>query len=125
MITTLILDADGVLIDGESFSATLTRDYDVDHDKEKEFFTTKFQDCLVGAAHLKESIAPYLSSFGWEGSVDDFLTYWFKAGHSINEPFIEYVQKLRKSGLQVVLATNQEKYRKFHTEEHKCSNTET
>jgi len=118
MITTLILDADGVLINGESFSETLARDYNVDHNKEKEFFTTKFQDCLVGKADLKESIAPYLSSFGWKGSVDEFLEYWFKAGHSINEAFIEYVQGLRKSGIRVVLATNQEKYRTQYMLEH-------
>jgi len=118
MITALILDADGVLINGESFSETLARDYDVDHDKEKEFFTTTFQDCLVGKADLKESIAPYLASFGWKGTVDEFLDYWFKAGHNIDEPFIEYVQKLRKAGICVVLATNQEKYRTQYMLEH-------
>jgi putative hydrolase of the HAD superfamily len=118
MITTLILDADGVLINSESFSETLARDYDVDHDKEKEFFTTKFQDCLIGKADLKKSIAPYIASFGWKGTVDEFLDYWFTAGHSINEEFIAYVQKLRKSGIYVVLATNQEKYRTQYMLEH-------
>jgi len=67
---------------------------------------------------LKEAIAPYLSSFGWKGTAQEFLEYWFKAGHKINEPFIEYVQKLRKSGLRVVLATNQEKYRTHYMLEH-------
>jgi len=118
MITTLILDADGVLINGESFSETLARDYDVDHDKEKEFFTTKFQDCLIGKADLKESVTPYLASFGWKGTADEFLDYWFRAGHALNEEFITYVQKLRKSGIRVVLATNQEKYRTQYMLEH-------
>ncbi len=118
MITALILDADGVLINGESFSETLARDYDVDKAKEKEFFTTHFQECLVGKADLKESIAPYLSSFGWKGTVDEFLEYWFKAGHSLDEELIAYVQKLRKSGIGAVLATNQEKYRTEYMLEH-------
>jgi len=118
MITTLIFDADGVLINGESFSETLARDYDVDHAKEKEFFTTKFQECLVGEADLKESVAPYLTSFGWKGSVDEFLDYWFKAGHSLDEPLMTYVKKLREAGLRVVLATNQEKYRTEYMLEH-------
>jgi putative hydrolase of the HAD superfamily len=118
MIHTLILDADGVLINGESFSETLARDYDVDKAKEKEFFTTHFQECLVGKADLKESIAPYLPSFGWKGTVDEFLEYWFKAGHSLDEELIGYVQKLRESGMQVVLATNQEKYRTQYMLEH-------
>lgn len=111
MISTLIFDADGVLINAEQFSETLARDYDVDKAKEKEFFTTHFQECLVGKADLKESVAPYLLSFGWKGSVDEFLEYWFKAGHSLDEALVGYVQKLRESGKQVVLATNQEKYR--------------
>lgn len=111
MITLLILDADGVLINGERFADVLARDFQTDKAKEKEFFTTKFQDCLVGKADLKESIGPYLVSFGWKGSTDEFLDYWFKAEHSINEGLMQYVQQLRKSGIKVVLATNQEKYR--------------
>jgi putative hydrolase of the HAD superfamily len=111
MIKTLILDADGVLINGERFSDVRARDLGGDPEREREFFTTVFQECLVGKADLKESIIPYLSSFGWSGTVDEFLDYWFKAEHAINEPFIEYVQRLRASGMTVVLATNQEKYR--------------
>lgn len=118
MITLLILDADGVLINGEKFADVLARDFQTDKAKEKEFFTTKFQDCLVGKADLKESIAPYLSSFGWKGSVDEFLEYWFKAEHSINEKLMRYVQRLRKSSVKVVLATNQEKYRTHYMLEH-------
>ena len=54
MIAAIIFDADGMLINGEQFSKALARDYDVDREKEKEFFTTIFQDCLVGKADLKE-----------------------------------------------------------------------
>lgn len=111
MITGIIFDADGVLINGEQFSKALARDYDVDHDKEKEFFTGTFQDCLVGKADLKESIEPYLRSFGWNGTVDELLEYWFTTEHSINEGLVAYIQGLRQSGIHVVLATNQEKYR--------------
>lgn len=118
MITTLILDADGVLINGERFSDVCARDLDGDPEKYREFFTTIFQECLVGKADLKDSIAPYLPSFGWNGTVDEFLDYWFKAEHSLNEEFMEYVQKLRQSGLTVVLATNQEKYRTQYMLDH-------
>jgi putative hydrolase of the HAD superfamily len=118
MISAVIFDADGVLINGESFSETLARDYDVDHDKEREFFTTKFQECLVGKADLKESVGPYLASFGWPGTIDEFLDYWFKSGHSLDETLIAYIQKLRQSGLPVVLATNQEQYRTQYMLEH-------
>lgn len=118
MIRLLIMDADGVLINGESFANILSRDFPVDKAKEKEFFTTKFQDCLVGKADLREAIAPYLPSFGWEGTVDGFLDYWFKAEHSINEDLVRDLQKMRRLGLKVVLATNQEKYRTRYMLEH-------
>lgn len=88
MIKTIIFDADGVLINSEKFSDVLRRDYDVDVVKEKEFFTNIFQDCLVGKADLKKSLAPYLPAFGWKGTVDEFLDYWFKSGHSINKEFV-------------------------------------
>ena len=118
MITTLILDADGVLINGERFSDVRARDLQGDPEKEREFFTGIFQKCLVGEADLKESIAPYLNDFGWKGTADDFLDYWFKAEHSLNEELMEYVQSLRKSGITIALATNQEKYRTQYMLEH-------
>ncbi|HSX33283.1 MAG TPA: HAD-IA family hydrolase [Candidatus Saccharimonadales bacterium] len=118
MITALIMDADGVLINAEGFSKSLARDYNVDPVKEKEFFTGPFQECLVGRADLKESIAPYLPSLGWTGSVDELLAYWFRVEHSIDEPLVTYLQTLRQRSLQVVLATNQERYRTEYMLEH-------
>ncbi|HSX36236.1 MAG TPA: HAD-IA family hydrolase [Patescibacteria group bacterium] len=118
MISLIIMDADGVLINGDKFSDALHRDYDVDLAKEKEFFTTKFQECLVGQADLKEAIGPYLASFGWKGTADELLEYWFKTEHGINEDLMGYIRKLRASGVPVVLATNQEKYRTQYMLEH-------
>ena len=115
MIKTLILDADGVLINGEKFADVRSRELVIDSEKEREFFTTIFQECLVGKADLKEAITPYLSSFGWNGTVNEFLEYWFKTEHAINEAFIVCVQKLRARDMAVVLATNQEKYRTQYT----------
>lgn len=118
MITHLIMDADGVLINGKSFSERLSRDYDVDKEKEREFFTGKFQECLVGKADLRESIAPYLASFGWKGTVDELLEYWFAEEYELNKDLIAYLERLRQMGTYVVLATNQEKYRTDYMLEH-------
>lgn len=119
MTKVLIMDADGVLINkGEVFSVILAREYKVNPEKLREFFTGKFQDCLVGKADLKESVAPYLPDFGWPGTVDEFLDYWFKAEHYLNEELIEYIKRLRQQGTTVVLATNQEKYRTQYMLEH-------
>jgi putative hydrolase of the HAD superfamily len=118
MITTLILDADGVLINGERFADVRARELQVNPEKEREFFTTIFQQCLVGKADLKEAIAPYLPAFGWKGTVDEFLDYWFKAEHSLNKDLMQQVQKLRNAGIIVALATNQEKYRTQYMLDH-------
>ena len=112
------MDADGVLVNGKRFSEILVRDYPVDRAKEKEFFTGIFQQCLVGKADLKESVAPYLASFGFPGTVDDFLDYWFKTEYTLNHDLIAYIQKLRTDGMPVVLATNQERYRTEYMLEH-------
>lgn len=120
MISGIIFDADGVLvnINGEQFSKVLARDYNVDSEKVVEFFTGKFQDCLVGKADLKESIASYLESFGWPGTVEEILDYWFTTEHSINEELVGYIQVLRTRGMPVVLATNQEQYRTQYMLDH-------
>ncbi len=111
MISLIILDADGVLINGEPFRSVRARELDIDKAKEEEFFAGIFQECLVGRADLKESIAPYLPSFGWRGTVDEFLDWWFKTESGVDQTLVSYVRQLRQSGVKVVLATNQEKYR--------------
>jgi len=112
------MDADGVLVNGEQFSKVLARDFDVDPAKEQEFFTTIFQDCLIGKADLKEAITPYLASFGWKSTADEFLGYWFKAEHGLNDELISHLQKLRHQGIFLALATNQEKYRTQYMLDH-------
>lgn len=87
-------------------------------EKVLEFFEGAFQDCLVGKTDLKESVAPYLAGFGWPGTVDEFLDYWFKSEHYLNEELIDYIKKLRQQGTTVALATNQEKYRTQYMLEH-------
>lgn len=111
MITTILFDADGVLIIGERFVDHLTNDLHINSQVTEPFFKGKFKDCLVGKADLKEEIAPFLPRWGWTRSVDDFLTNWFKVEHHFNEELLSYIQKLRSKGIKCYVATNQEKYR--------------
>ncbi len=111
MIKALLFDADGVLLNGEYWSKHLARDYNVPYDKIEPFFLHEFKDCLEGKVDLKEAIAPYIPKWGWKGSVDELLDYWFKSEHVLDEPLVEYVQGLRSRGIKCYVATNQEKYR--------------
>ncbi|MGI8420041.1 MAG: HAD family hydrolase [Candidatus Levyibacteriota bacterium] len=111
MIKVILFDADGVLINGELFSEQLQREYNISTKKTISFFEGPFQACLTGNADLKEILAPYLKEWGWKKSVDDLLTYWFEAEHTIDEALVSYIQQLRLKGIKCYVATNQEKYR--------------
>src|SRR5581483_7257701 len=111
MIRVLLFDVDGVLANGEQFSKRLARDYGVTAEMTASFFNGSFLECLVGNADLKQELISHLKQWGWHGSVDEFLHYWFISEHVIDEPLVNRVQQLRQKGIRCYLATNQEQYR--------------
>lgn len=111
IIKVVIFDADGVLINGARFSDCLEKEKGVSKELSLPFFMGPFNDCLIGDADLKETVKPYIESWGWEGDVDSFLDYWFKVEHSLDEDLIKYIQDLREKGVSCFVATNQEKNR--------------
>lgn len=111
MIKVVLFDVDGVLANGALFSQHLELDYGITQQMISPFFRDRFQQCLVGSADLKQELVQYIEQWGWQGSVDEFVDYWFRCEHSINEPLVQAVQKLRRRGLRCYLATDQEKYR--------------
>jgi putative hydrolase of the HAD superfamily len=118
VIKVVLFDVDGVLANGEPFSRCLERDYGITQQIVRPFFQGCFRECLVGNADLKEELAPLLPEWGWQGSVDDFLEYWFRSEHNINEPLMQEVQRLRQHGMRCYIATDQEKYRTAYLLEH-------
>lgn len=111
-VKALLLDVDGVLVTPpEMFSAYLARERGLAPGAAAPFFRGPFLDCLVGAADLREALAPFLPEWGYPGDVDDFLAEWFRSEHAPNAALVERVRALRAEGWAVYLATNQERHR--------------
>lgn len=107
----VLFDADGVVINGDFFTVKYQKEYQVSYDEMLPFFEGEFQNCILGSEDLKLLIKPWLLKWKWEGTVDEFLQFWFEAEHHVDERIVNYIEKLRKKGIKCCLATNQEKYR--------------
>ena len=112
----ILFDSDGVCIQAERFSDVLLREKGITTETTSAFFSTIFQECLIGKRDLKQSLPPYLEEWGIKSSVDELLAYWFSSENKPNTELLNYVQVLRKDGMQCYLATNQEKYRTEYME---------
>jgi len=110
-IKAVIFDADGIITHGERFSKRFSKDYNISMDKINPFFENKFNLCLTGKEDLKEAIIPFLKNWGWNGSVEDLMDYWFHGESEIESRMIVFIQELRASGIKCYLATNNEKHR--------------
>ncbi len=113
MIKALLFDADGVLFfhADKLFSERLAEDYGVETTKLEHFFTHIFPECIVGKKDLKIELAGKLEAWGWRGSVDELLDYWFSYERNIDQPLVEYVRNLKHRDIPSYVATNNDHYR--------------
>lgn len=65
----------------------------------------------MGKADLKEELSKCLPVWGWSGSVDEFLAYWFGSETDMDEALLGHIQTVRARGVRCYLYTNNEKYR--------------
>jgi putative hydrolase of the HAD superfamily len=108
MIKAVIFDLDGVIvISNQRFSDRLG----LNQELQDEFFKGKFLDLLVGKGDLKEEIRKYAEKWGWKGTIEELLEYWFRGEHVMDKRVVSAIRELRKNGIKTFLATNQEKYR--------------
>jgi putative hydrolase of the HAD superfamily len=111
MISTILFDVDGVLVTSDPFSVTLAREHHITTDMTVPFFRGPFRQCLTGHADLKAEIASHLPTWGWRGSVEEFLDLWFTTSQQLDANLLAAAQRLRQRGIHCYLATNQERYR--------------
>lgn len=107
-----LIDTDGVLLVKEKyFSERYSEKYGVPNEKIVPFFQKEFRLCQVGQADLKAVLPMYLEEWGWAGTTEEFMSYWFSTDAFVNEGVLEAVKKIRSDGVKCYLATDQEKYR--------------
>jgi len=109
----VLFDADGVTFnEGQLFSEILAKKGMITSlEKTTPFFKGPFQECLVGKADLKEELIKVVADWGWKGTVDELIDFWFTVGNEINKGVASYITELKSNGINCYLVTNQEKYR--------------
>jgi FMN phosphatase YigB (HAD superfamily) len=109
----VLFDVDGVLIiPPKLFAEQYSEQYGVDHAKQVQFYATKeFQDASIGKFDLKEAIRIHNDKWQWHGNPDELLRMWFEGENYPNDGLLKIIERLRKEGVLVYLATQQEKYR--------------
>lgn len=114
MIKAILFDLDGLIINGNKklFSQSLSEQENIPMEKISEFFTNDFRECSFGRVDLKERLTPYLIKWGYKGTVEDLLKFWFESDSDINNEVLEIVKDLRSKNIKCYIATRQEKYRK-------------
>src|SRR5436190_574498 len=112
-----VFDTDGVVCVGQSFSVALEKQHHISRDQLAAFFTGPFVECILGRRDLKKAIADYVVEWGWRGSVDDLLAFWFQQEHVLCSRALACVRALRRRGHLCVLGTNQEAHRAAYLRE--------
>ena len=124
----IFFDVDGVLIDGWHVNAALRKPWNDSletdlgvnvKDFEDVFFAIPegkrfsiMESCVMGKRDLKEALQSVLPVLGYQGSADDFVSYWFEKDSNINPDVFDIVVQLKTiPEVELFVATGQEHYR--------------
>jgi putative hydrolase of the HAD superfamily len=117
MIRAVLVDVDGVLVtgrpaDGQHWSHDLERDLGIAPELlQRRFFAPHWTDVVTGRAGLLETLTPVLAEIAPSLSSEALLEYWFARDTRLEEPLLQDIATLRRRGLTVALASNQEHLR--------------
>lgn len=111
--TLLCIDLDGVVVSRkQTFGEYYAAHHPESSEKLNNFFDKVYPGCLMGRSDLKRVLGGRLSDFGWRGTVEKFLNLWFEAEYERKDgKVLSLVRRVRKLGVQCVIASDQEKYR--------------
>ncbi|SHG83503.1 putative hydrolase of the HAD superfamily [Marivita hallyeonensis] len=116
-VNCLMLDVDGVLVDGRPNDG-LRWDHDLQKHMKiptdvlvKEFFEAEWNDIVVGKKALLPTLAGILRRIAPTIEANDLVAYWFKMDSRVVEPVLSDIRAARRDGISVYLATNQEHMR--------------
>lgn len=123
MIRAVLIDVDGVLVtgrptDGLHWSHDLERDLGIAPELlQRRFFARYWTDIVTGRAELRATLAPVLAEIAPSVSSEALLEYWFAHDARLEKIVLQDVAALRRDGLTVALASNQEHLRARHLSE--------
>ncbi len=113
----LMVDVDGVLINGRGEDRKHWST-DIEHDLNlsgkilnEKFFIPYWDKIITGKIDLISALKPVLLKIAPHLTADDLIAYWFKNDAFINVDLINCLKTLRKQGIYIGLATNQEHMR--------------
>lgn len=109
----ILLDADGVVIRprDQYFSQKFSREYNIPLEEVLPFFKGDYKKAAVGEVDIKDVLPPYLEKWGYGGTIDQFLQYWFEGERDLDQKLLEVVKRLREEGNRVHLASDNETHR--------------
>jgi putative hydrolase of the HAD superfamily len=114
MIKAIMLDVDGVLVTGKSpagehWACTLSEDLGVDYSfLQAHLFNVHWELIVTGRAGLRDRLEMVLMQHASDITVDRIISYWFQNDAHINQELLKVLKSIRRTGLVVYLATNQE-----------------
>ena len=105
-----LIDVDGVVVRPRHkyFSQKLSEEHNIPMDEVLPFFKGDYKRAAIGEVDIREVLPPYLQKWNWQGTVDEFLNYWFESEKDLDQKVLEIVKELRESGNKVHLASDNE-----------------
>jgi len=107
-----MLDVDGVLVTGRPWAGDIERDLGIAPERlQALLFRPHWAEIVIGRKDLRAVLEVCLPELAPGLSAEDFLSYWFARDSNLNQALLAECDALRRRGLRIFLATNQEHLR--------------